>query len=128
MYIASEFHRRVAGMLDKNGEPDGEWELRRPNSAGQSFALSGHMATRRAQTSASEARMGLLPQAPDIAAHRREITRQRRERQRAGVLEAAASTLEDGAQLARGTRAWLASDVASGVAPPGPLAAERLPA
>jgi hypothetical protein len=35
-----------------------------------------------------------LSQAPDVAAHRREITLRWRERQRAGVLEAASSTLE----------------------------------
>jgi hypothetical protein len=67
--------RTILGYPLQHGERDGEWELRTAASAGQSFALSGHMATRRAQTSAPEARMGLLPQAPEVAAHRREVTR-----------------------------------------------------
>jgi hypothetical protein len=56
--------RTILGYPLQHGERDGEWELRTAASAGQSFALSGHMATRRAQTSAPEARMGLLPEAP----------------------------------------------------------------
>jgi hypothetical protein len=80
----------------QHGERDGEWELRTHDSAGQSFALSGRMATRCAQTSAPEARMGLLPQAPDVAAHLREVNQRWRERRR--VLEAATER-DDGVQL-----------------------------
>jgi hypothetical protein len=97
-----------------------------------------HVPQRAGDDSAERRPNKRLPQAPDVAAHRRENTLRWRERQRAGVLEAAASTLEDGARLARGTRvagerrglglirgpalalAWRASC--------GPLAAERLPA
>jgi hypothetical protein len=68
------------------------------DSAGQSFALSGHMATRRAQTSAPEARMGLLPQAPHVAAHRREVARRWRERK--PTLEAASKS-DEGAHAMR---------------------------
>jgi hypothetical protein len=46
--------RTILGYPLQHGERDGESELRTPNSAGQFFALSGHMATRRAQTSAPE--------------------------------------------------------------------------
>jgi len=48
-----------------------------------------------------------LPQAPDVAAHRREVTRRWRERMRARVLEAAARTGEDGAHLASDAQAWV---------------------
>jgi hypothetical protein len=75
----------------QHGERDREWEPRTPDSAGQSFVLSGHIATRRAQTSAPEARMDLLPRAPDVAAHRREATRRWRERKRALKTAAAAN-------------------------------------
>jgi hypothetical protein len=98
--------RTILGYPLQHGERDGESELRTPDSAGQSFALSGHMATRRAQTSAPEVRMGLLPQAPDVAAHRREVTRRWRERKRVSALEA---TAERGG----GAGAWPTSEATS---------------
>jgi hypothetical protein len=103
--------RTILGYPLQHGERDGEWELRTAASAGQSFALSGHMATRRAQTSAPEARMGLLPQAPDVAVHRREVTRRWREHQRA--LKIAATARDEAAQPARGAGTGPASEAAS---------------
>jgi hypothetical protein len=84
--------RTMLGYPLQHGERDGEWELRTAASAGQSFALSGHMATRRAQTSAPEARMGLLPEAPEVGAERREVARRWWERKR--DLKAAKATTE----------------------------------
>jgi hypothetical protein len=42
--------RTVLGYPLQHGERDGEWELWTADSAGQSFALSGHSAKCRAQT------------------------------------------------------------------------------
>jgi hypothetical protein len=89
--------RTILGCPLQHGERDGEWELRTHNSAGQSFALSGHMATRHAQTPAPEARIGLLPQAPEVAVDRREVTR-RWPGAEARVFEAA-TVRDDGAWL-----------------------------
>jgi hypothetical protein len=103
--------RTILGHPLQHGEQDGEWELRTHDSAGQSFALSGRMAMRGAQTSAPEARMGLLPQAPDVAVHRREVTRRWREHQRA--LKIAATARDEAAQPTRGAGTGPASEAAS---------------
>jgi hypothetical protein len=47
----------------------------------QPFTFSGMRLS--AQTSAPEAWMGLLPEAPEVVAERREVTRRWRERRRA---------------------------------------------
>lgn len=79
--------------------------MRTLDSAGQSFAFSGHSAKRRAQTSAPEARMGLLPQAPEVAAHRREV-------HRAGGSEARSRLEAAAAQRDDDTGPWPTSEAA----------------